>query len=87
MGELTERGEIVAAGGAQLADQNGDDTLKPLDQSDARGDSPDVETERQDPGAQDPPAEGDPAPGPADIPAPPVVETADDQDAGARENR
>lgn len=84
MGELTERGEIVAAGGAQLADQNGDDTLKPLDQSGARGDSPDAEAERQDQVDSGAPAD---APGPADIPAPPVVETADDQDAGARENR
>jgi hypothetical protein len=35
MGELTERGKIVAAGGAQLAAPNGDDTLSPLQDQDS----------------------------------------------------
>lgn len=83
MGKLTERGEIVAAGGAQLADQSGDDTLKPAADTDqsAGSDATDIAGETE----KDPAPE--PAPGPADIPAPPVVETADDPDAGARENR
>jgi hypothetical protein len=84
MGKLTERGEIVAAGGSALADATGDDTLRPLDQSDARDASSDVETERQDPADSGTPAD---APGPADIPPAPVVENADDADAAARENR
>lgn len=78
MGKLSDRGEILAQGGAALAGADGDDTLTPItDRPDARGVSPDVE------GEKDPEA----TPGPADIPAPPVVETADDQDAGTRENR
>lgn len=83
MGKLTERGEIVAAGGAQLADVNGDDTLT---RPDARDVSSDVEGER-DQGQDEAPA---PDPASDDEGAPKVVavvETADDVDIAARETR
>lgn len=78
MGKLTERGEIVNDGFATLADENGDDTLtRPAAAAESADAERTGEDERQD---QD-------SPGPADIPAPPVIETADDQDAAGRENR
>lgn len=79
---LTERGAAVAAGYNALA-ADGDDTLTvPADQSTgtdgATTDGPAEqtgETETPDPAGQA-------APGPADLPAPPVVETADEDLSG-----
>jgi hypothetical protein len=83
MGELTERGEIVASGGARLADPTGDDTLN---RPEGTAESADAEQTPQGEADQGAEAGSSSAPGPADIP-PPVVEKADDQDAATRENR
>lgn len=89
---LTERGKAVAAGFNALA-ADGDDTLTvPADDAtrdqstgtdEGTTDGPAEqagETETPDPGADAT------APGPADIPAPPVIETAD-EDTSAAETR
>ena len=75
MGALTPRGEAVNEGYAALADATGDDSLTiPENLPDDNGAADtDVEAETQDPAGEEiPPA------GPADIPAPPPIETADE---------
>lgn len=90
-GGLTARGEAVAGGYATLAAADGDDTLTVPDENqsaDNGATDTDGETER---GTEDetaaPNTDSSPSPGPADIPAPPVIETADDTTAATRENR
>jgi hypothetical protein len=77
-GGLTERGELLSQGLAALA-VDGDDTLSaPEDQPTGTDDAAPVQADAEQTGeaeTSDPAAA--PAAGPADIPAPPIVETAD----------
>lgn len=84
MGRLSDRGEAVSAGGAQLAAADGDDTLNQPTGTD--GSAATVQTgEVEAAGGADAP-DSAALPGPADIPAAPVVETAD-ADNGNTETR
>lgn len=79
MGKPTERGEAVAAGYSTLADENGDDTLTvPEDRS---GDNGATDTDAETETGEEAGSSASP-PGPADIPSPPVIETADETTAG-----
>lgn len=85
MGELTERGKIVAAGGAELAAVDGDDTLTaPEDQpggTDEAAAAAEQTSEVEAAGGSET-ADNSELPGPADIPPAPVVETADADTSG-----
>jgi hypothetical protein len=89
MGELTERGKIVAAGGAQLAAPNGDDTLSPLQDQDSGSAATDSAAEPEKGQAPDDTASAEPGPASTeqDVNVLPVVEQADDTSAADRETR
>lgn len=72
-GGLTARGEAVAAGYAAL-DVDGDDTLTVPDDQPADDGASDTAGEAE---TQDPAGDVVAPAGPADIPSPPVIETAD----------
>lgn len=87
MGELTERGEILAAGGAQLATPDGDDTLTPQDRPADEAASDSASQDERDQAAD---TDSDAQPGPdtteQDVNVLPV-EQADDSGAAERETR